>query len=349
MLALGLNIVVGFAGLLDLGFVAFYALGAYVVGWFASSHFSKLSFSFGSTATSLTGEAAAGDTHLFLDAPVRGRELSPALCGVIIGAPTLQAARGLPGDSYAWVRGDHPPLLPERRRPRWLQPDQRHDRHKGHRLSGYPLPARVPGRLEAFGTLDLHPWYYTILVIVLITIYVNIRLRDSRLGRAWISVREDETAAAAMGINPVTTKLWAYALGAVFGGIAGAFYGAFIKNIFPDALLVQHLDHRPCAWSSSAAWATSTASSSAPSLLQGLNFYLLPQINEWVHAIGNAVGSPASQPGGYPEVQLLPVRHHPGAHDAAAARGHHPQPPARRGAAQRRRRRRRRRAWGERP
>ena len=88
---------------------------------------------------------------------------------------------------------------------------------------------------QRFSTLDLNPWYYTILAMVLITIYVNVRLQNSRLGRAWISVREDETAAAAMGINPVTTKLWAYALGALFGGFAGAFYGAFIKNIFPDA------------------------------------------------------------------------------------------------------------------
>ena len=69
--------------------------------------------------------------------------------------------------------------------------------------------------------MDLNPWYYTILVLVLVTIFVNIRLQDSRLGRAWMAVREDETAAAAMGMNPVTTKLWAYALGAIFGGSRG--------------------------------------------------------------------------------------------------------------------------------
>ena len=71
-------------------------------------------------------------------------------------------------------------------------------------------------------------------------------------------MREDETAAAAMGINPVTTKLWAYALGAVFGGIAGAFYGAFIKNIFPDAFSF-NISIMFSVWSSSAAWETSTA------------------------------------------------------------------------------------------
>jgi branched-chain amino acid transport system permease protein len=234
LLALGLNIVVGFAGLLDLGFVAFYALGAYVVGWLASSQFRQVSISVGSTAASITGENPPGIHISFWILLILAGAFA-ALCGVIIGAPTLR----LRGDYLAIVTLGFGEIIP-----RFFQ--------NGDDLGGFNLTNGtigikaidspglqfLPDTFDAwqrFGTLYLHPWYYTILVLVLITIYVNVRLRDSRLGRAWISVREDETAAAAMGINPVTTKLWAYALGAVFGGFAGAFYGAFIKNIFPDA------------------------------------------------------------------------------------------------------------------
>jgi len=242
LLALGLNIVVGFAGLLDLGFVAFYALGAYVVGWFASTQFRQVSFSFGSTAASITGGQPQGIHISFWILLVLAGAFA-ALCGVIIGAPTLR----LRGDYLAIVTLGFGEIIPKF--------FQNGDNLGGFNLSNGTIGIKaidspglqfLPDTFDAwqrFGTLYLHPWYYTILVLVLITIYVNIRLRDSRLGRAWISVREDETAAAAMGINPVTTKLWAYALGAVFGGFAGAFYGAFIKNIF-RRLLVQRLDPR---------------------------------------------------------------------------------------------------------
>jgi branched-chain amino acid transport system permease protein len=212
MLALGLNIVVGFAGLLDLGYVAFYALGAYVVGWFASSQFRQVSFSLGSTAESITGGEPPG-IHISFWLLLIVAGVFTGLCGVIIGAPTLR----LRGDYLAIVTLGFGEIIP-----RFFQ--------NGDDLGGFNLTNGtigikaidspglqfLPDTFDAwqrFGTLYLHPWYYTILVLVLITIYVNIRLRDSRLGRAWISVREDETAAAAMGINPVTTKLWAYSLG----------------------------------------------------------------------------------------------------------------------------------------
>jgi branched-chain amino acid transport system permease protein len=156
---------------------------------------------------------------------------------------------------------------------------------------GFPF---LPESLDAwkqFGTLDLHPWYYTILVMVLIAIYVNIRLRDSRLGRAWISVREDETAAAAMGINPVTTKLWAYALGAVFGGLAGAFYGSFIASIFPTSFSF-NISILVLCMVVLGGMGNIYGVILGAIALQGLNFYLLPKVNEWVHAIGSALGSP---------------------------------------------------------
>jgi branched-chain amino acid transport system permease protein len=291
MLALGLNIVVGFAGLLDLGFVAFYALGAYVVGWLASSQFRQVSISFGSTASSVTGEPVPG-IHLSFWLILLIAGVFTALCGVIIGAPTLR----LRGDYLAIVTLGFGEIIP-----RFFQ--------NGNDLGGFNLTNGtigikaidppgfqfLPDSMSAwqeFGTLDLHPWYYTILVLVLITIYVNVRLRDSRLGRAWISVREDETAAAAMGINPVTTKLWAYALGAVFGGIAGAFYGAFIANIFPTSFSFSISILILCMVVLGGMGNIYGVILGAI-VLQGVNFYLLPQANEWVHSIGESVGSQA--------------------------------------------------------
>ncbi len=291
MLALGLNIVVGFAGLLDLGFVAFYALGAYVVGWLASGHFQQLSISFGTTATSLTGEAVPG-IHLSFWLILILAGIFTAICGVLIGAPTLR----LRGDYLAIVTLGFGEIIP-----RFFQNG---DDLGGFNLTngtigiksidspGFPFLPDSMSAWQRFGTLELYPWFYTILAIVLVAIYVNVRLQNSRLGRAWISVREDETAAAAMGINPVTTKLWAYALGAVFGGIAGAFYGAFIKNIFPTSfsfnvsifiLLMVVLGGMGNIYGVIL----------GAIILQGINFFLLAQIKTWVNSIGEAVGSQA--------------------------------------------------------
>jgi branched-chain amino acid transport system permease protein len=101
-----------------------------------------------------------------------------------------------------------------------------------HDATGGVLPVR-------YTSLELRPWFWTILVMMLITIFVNLRLRDSKLGRAWIAVREDEIAASAMGVPLMRTKLWAYAIGAIFGGFAGAVYGSFINGIFPVSFSFQ--------------------------------------------------------------------------------------------------------------
>ena len=162
---------------------------------------------------------------------------------------------------------------------------------KGIDSPGFPFLPDSLRTWQQFGTLDLNPWYYTILVLVLLTIYVNIRLRDSRLGRAWIAVREDETAAAAMGVNTTTTKLWAYALGAVFGGLAGAFYGAFIKSIFPSSFSF-NISVLVLCMVILGGMGNIYGVILGAILLQGINFYLLPQANQWVHAIGEALGSP---------------------------------------------------------
>jgi branched-chain amino acid transport system permease protein len=289
MLALGLNIVVGFAGLLDLGFVAFYALGAYVVGWFASTHFSDVSFRFLSAlpAQSVSGRELPG-IHVSFWLLLIAAGAFTALWGVIIGAPTLR----LRGDYLAIVTLGFGEIIP-----RFFL--------NGGDILGYNLTNGTigikgidspgipfgPRTWQQFGTLDLNPWYYTILVLVLITIFVNIRLRDSRLGRAWMAVREDETAAAAMGVNLVTTKLWAYALGATFGGLAGAFYGTFIKSIFPSSFSF-NISVLILCMVILGGMGNIYGVILGAILLQGINFYLLPQINEWVHAIGDVLGSP---------------------------------------------------------
>ena len=290
MLALGLNIVVGFAGLLDLGFVAFYALGAYVVGWFASSHFSDLSFRFLSAlpAQSVSGRELPG-IHVSFWILLLVAGAFSGLWGVIIGAPTLR----LRGDYLAVVTLGFGEIIPRF----FINGDNIFGYNltngtvgiKGIDSPGIPF---VPSRAwQQFGTLDLSPWYYTILVLVLITVFVNIRLRDSRLGRAWVAVREDETAAAAMGVNLVTTKLWAYALGAVFGGLAGAFYGAFIKSIFPSSFSF-NVSVLVLCMVILGGMGNIYGVILGAIVLQGINFYLLPQVNEWVHAIGEALSNP---------------------------------------------------------
>ena len=291
MLALGLNIVVGLAGLLDLGFVAFYALGAYVVGWLASTHFNQVSFSFLSALPAQSSGRELPGIHISFWLLLILAGAFAALWGVIIGAPTLR----LRGDYLAIVTLGFGEIIPRF----FLNGDNILGYNltngtigiKGIDSPGFPF---LPNSLSAwrqFGTLDLSPWYYTILVLVLVTIFVNIRLRDSRLGRAWVAVREDETAAAAMGVNTTTTKLWAYALGAVFGGLAGGFYGAFIKSIFPSSFSFNISVLVLCMVILGGMGSIYGVILGAI-LLQGINFYLLPQASEWVHAIGNAISSP---------------------------------------------------------
>ena len=224
--ALGLNVVVGFAGLLDLGYVAFFALGSYALGWFGSDFFFKANVHVGVNkyASSLPG------IHLNFVLILVAAALITSMAGAIIGLPTLR----LRGDYIAIVTLAFGEII-------------RVFAINGPSLKvfGMPLTAGVLGisgidapyepGIGTFDPLHVKPWYWTIFVLVLITLFVNLRLRDSRLGRAWIALREDEVAAVSMGIPLVRTKLLAYATGAVFGGFAGAFLGAYTTLIDPDA------------------------------------------------------------------------------------------------------------------
>ncbi len=225
--ALGLNIVVGFAGLLDLGYVAFYAVGAYAIGWFASDHFSKVN---GGEGLHLGASEFASNTpgiHLnFLIIILLAMALA-ALAGAIIGLPTLR----LRGDYIAIVTlafGEIAQTVAQ----------------NGNEIEigGYKLtngqqaisPIDEPN-IPFYGVfnsaLDLDPYYYLGVVMVALTLFISFALRESRIGRAWIAIREDEVAAASMGVPLVRTKLLAYGIGAALGGAAGAFLGAYNQAI----------------------------------------------------------------------------------------------------------------------
>jgi branched-chain amino acid transport system permease protein len=232
MMAVGLNIVVGYAGLLDLGYVAFYAAGAYVAAWFASLQFDQVTFHLGAVGINPTFPGI----HLSVWLVLLIAGLFTLLVGILIGLPTLR----LRGDYLAIVTLGFGEIIPQFVR-------------NGDNFFGFDLthgtfgisPIDQPGfgtRLnEALGLPVTYQqvsnrvdWFYwSILVLLLITVVVSVRLRDSRLGRAWIAIREDETAAAAMGVPLMRTKTWSYAIGAFFGGVAGAFYASFKSGAFP--------------------------------------------------------------------------------------------------------------------
>jgi branched-chain amino acid transport system permease protein len=227
IMALGLNVVVGFAGLLDLGYVAFFAIGAYAIGWFASSFYQEASVHVGVSGplSTLPG------IHMNFLLVVLIAMVLCAIAGLLIGLPTLR----LRGDYIAIVtlafgeiirvfavNGDNINIFSE----------------------DFPLTAgrqgitpvdliKLPG-VEQFTQLNLRPWYWLVLVLTLIVLFCVIRLRDSRLGRAWIAIREDEVAAASMGVPLVKTKLLAYGVGAAIGGISGAFQASYLNTVNAD-------------------------------------------------------------------------------------------------------------------
>jgi branched-chain amino acid transport system permease protein len=264
MMAVGLNIVVGYAGLLDLGYVAFYAIGAYVTGWLASNQFAgeKCSnphfsisncpaqliparkFSFGGVDV----PTYIGGVHIsiFLVLIIGG--VVTALFGTLIGLPTLR----LRGDYLAIVTLGFGEILPQVARNGasingWnitngalgINPiDTPGFGHHLSKITGGVLPSSFGNccTVSYFGHqisgADLFYWFAIFLLVL--TVFCSLRLRDSRLGRAWIAIREDETAAAAMGIPLMRTKTWAYAGGAFFGGVAGAYYASVKSSVSSD-------------------------------------------------------------------------------------------------------------------
>ena len=243
MMAVGLNIVVGYAGLLDLGYVAFYAMGAYTAAWFASEQFAHTRWHFGSVGVDPTLPGVHITIWLLL--PLAG--IIAAVTGIAIGLPTLR----LRGDYLAIVTLGFGEILPQIARngdslfgfnltngPNGITPiDSPGFGHGISSATGGFLPAnylqccnaKVLGHQIQY--TDVYFW--TAILLLVITVFCSLRLQYSRLGRAWIAIREDETAAAAMGIPLMRTKTWAYASGAFFGGVAGAYYGVYKSATFP--------------------------------------------------------------------------------------------------------------------
>jgi branched-chain amino acid transport system permease protein len=232
MMAVGLNVVVGYAGLLDLGYVAFYAAGAYTAAWLASRHFEGVTFHLGSVG--LAPDVIGIHLSIWLILPLAG--IFTAIIGILIGLPTLR----LRGDYLAIVTLGFGEIIPQFVR--------NADSIKGFNLTNGTFginPIDSPGFGTGLGAVGLPEsyqqsfdranWFFwTALVLLVFTVFCSVQLRDSRLGRAWIAIREDETAAAAMGIPLMRTKTWAYAIGAFFGGIAGAYYASFKSGAFPS-------------------------------------------------------------------------------------------------------------------
>ncbi|MGO8947657.1 MAG: branched-chain amino acid ABC transporter permease [Ktedonobacterales bacterium] len=209
ILALGLNIVVGYAGLLDLGYVAFFVIGSYTVavgtGGILQSAQDKV--------------VVIPSTSFWVLLPVAA--LVAGLFGVLLGAPTLR----LRGDYLAIVTlgfGEIVPIVFQ---------------NVPYFFGAFGMSAFPPtdvGPIRFGDPLDEFPFYYLVLALVVIVILGVTSLRGSSIGRAWIAIREDETAAAVSGVNLVRTKLLAFGLGALVGGIGGALNASFVTTIAPS-------------------------------------------------------------------------------------------------------------------
>ena len=242
VMGVGLNVVVGYAGLLDLGYVAFFAAGAYVAGWFASQQFggglhSPRSWIFGGTVPSGTL-----GIHLTPWLVILLAAIFAALLGVLIGLPTLR----LRGDYLAIVTLGFGEIIPQFVR-------------NGDHIGGFNLTngsfglTGIDGLGFGSGVHSALPflpsnfveqvdstWYYwTALALLGIAIATSLLLRDSRLGRAWVAIREDEDAAAAMGIPLMRLKTLAYLIGAFFGGAAGCLITLQAGATSPNAFNLQ--------------------------------------------------------------------------------------------------------------
>ena len=216
LLSLGLNIVVGFAGLLDLGYIAFYAVGAYVYALLASPHF---------------------NLHLPWWAILPIGAFVACLFGIMLGTPTLK----LRGDYLAIVTlgfGEIIRIFLNN----LSEPFNLTNGPKGittiDSISFFGLDFGTTTRLGEVALSGTIKYYYFLLAVLVVVVVVNLRLQNSRIGRAWEAIREDELAARAMGINTTHMKLLAFAMGASFGGIAGGMFSAIQGFISPESFIL---------------------------------------------------------------------------------------------------------------
>ena len=235
LLALGLNIVVGFAGLLDLGYAAFFAIGSYTAALFASTHFSIGNHTF----SNLLFSVGPNGIHLnfFLLIPLAA--FIAAFFGLTFGAPTLR----LRGDYLAIVTlgfGEIVPNVVENLGANnGIYVGKNNTGGVPNLTNGVNSIVGIDGPPN-FSLLGLHwsfqgndprPWYFLGFIIIAISVVVILRMRDSRLGRSWVAIREDEVAAAHAGVNITGTRLTAFAIGAAFSGFGGVLYASQLGSI----------------------------------------------------------------------------------------------------------------------
>ncbi len=226
LLALGLNIVVGFAGLLDLGFVAFFAIGAYMYGLLESPHLAEQFAWF--------AQMFPQGLHAPLWLVIPAAALLAGVLGILLGAPTLK----LRGDYLAIVtlgfgeiirvflnNLEHPVNITNG--PKGI------DRIDPVRFFG--IEVGKPLQLGDFTLSSVTLYYYLFLALVVASVVICHRLEHSRIGRAWMAIREDEIAAKAMGINTRNMKLLAFGMGATFGGVSGAMFASFQGFVSPES------------------------------------------------------------------------------------------------------------------
>ena len=286
-LALGLNVVVGFTGLLDLGYAAFFAIGAYFYGILTSFQVMPL-WSPGwapFAALGLVEKMNQGGPDLvhftlsfWLALPLAA--IVSALFGIMFGAPTLR----LRGDYLAIVTLGFGEIVPIVAR----NTDGITNGAAG--LNGIQAP-RLFG--WNFG-VDSTPYYYVGLALVALLIFCSSRLRDSRVGRAWMAIREDETAAAAMGVNPVRFKLLAFAIGAAFAGTTGVFFVAKLQTATPEMFnfnVSSMLLVMVVLGGMGSVWGVVVGAV----LLQLMQTLFLPQLSTGLHALGDDTGSAVLQ------------------------------------------------------
>lgn len=258
LLALGLNIVVGFAGLLDLGYAAFFAIGSYTYA-LAASPFYHVHIPFW--------------PMLLLGALIAG------VSGALLGAPTLR----LRGDYLAIVTLGFGEIVPTV----FLNLPKYTGGTNG--IVGIDKPV-----LWGYGSFGFNPvpYYYTLVIIIVLSVIAILRLRDSRLGRAWLAVREDEIAAASMGINLTTTKLLAFSFGAFFSGFGGALYVAKLGVVSPEQFNFT-VSFTILAMVVLGGMGSVFGVIAGAGILYEFQTLFLNDLTQWSHALGTAWGIPA--------------------------------------------------------
>ncbi|MDE2368293.1 MAG: ABC transporter ATP-binding protein [Burkholderiales bacterium] len=226
LLALGLNIVVGYAGLLDLGYVAFYAVGAYMYALLASPQLTD------NIAWIKAAFPNGLHTPIWIIVPLAA--CAAGLAGVILGTPTLK----LRGDYLAIVTLGFGEII------RVFMNNLEYPINitNGPRgisdidpISIGELDFSKPLHVLGITLPEVTMYYYLFLALVIVSVVICLRLADSRIGRAWMAIREDETAAKAMGLNTRNLKLLAFGMGATFGGVSGAMFASFQQFVSPES------------------------------------------------------------------------------------------------------------------